>query len=124
MNISLSIITPCLNRAQNVESAIQSVLTQGYADVEHIIVDGGSTDGTLEILTRYPHLKVLSEKDHGMYEALNKGFDLASGEIVGFLNTDDLYADNVFPCAIECFTDESIDAVSGKAQIFKEEKDG
>lgn len=123
MSLSLSIITPCLNRVQNVECSIQSVLKQGYSDVEHIIVDGGSTDGTLEILSQYPHLKVISERDRGMYDALNKGLQLASGEIIGFLNTDDLYADEVFPQVMDCFEYESIDAVSGKAQIFKEDED-
>lgn len=123
MSLSLSIITPCLNRASNVESAIQSVLKQGYSNVEHIVVDGGSTDGTLEVLARFPHLRVLSEVDRGMYDALNKGLQLASGEIIGFLNTDDLYADGAFQHVMECFKDPSIDAIAGKAQVFKEEKD-
>lgn len=122
MSLCLSIITPCLNRANHVECCIQSVLRQGYSNVEHIFIDGGSTDGTLEILARYPHLKVRSEKDQGMYDALNKGLKIASGAIVGFLNTDDLYADGIFPDVMKYFNDASIDAVSGKAQIFKEEK--
>jgi len=124
MTLRLSIITPCLNRVNSIEYSIQSVLKQGYSEVEHIVIDGGSTDGTLEILARYPHLKVLSEKDHGMYDALNKGLDIASGEIIGFLNTDDLYADNVFQTVMRYFHNENIEAVSGKAQIFEEEKDG
>jgi glycosyltransferase involved in cell wall biosynthesis len=113
-----------LNRVHNVECCIQSVLKQAYPNVEHIIVDGGSTDGTLDVLARYPHLRVLSEKDFGMYDALNKGLHLASGNIIGFLNTDDLYADDVFQHVMKYFQDESLDALSGKAQIFKEEKDG
>lgn len=121
MGLSLSIITPCLNRVQNVEASIQSVLKQGYPHVEHVVIDGGSTDGTLEILSKYPHLKMISEPDRGMYDALNKGLQLASGEIIGFLNTDDLYADAVFHPVMECFRDATVDAVSGKAQIFKEE---
>jgi glycosyltransferase involved in cell wall biosynthesis len=124
MSLSLSIITPCLNRVADVESAIQSVLRQGYQNMEHIVIDGGSTDGTLDVLARFPHLIVLSEKDHGMYDALNKGLQLASGEIIGFLNTDDLYADGAFQHVMECFEDRNIDAVAGKAQIFKEEKNG
>jgi glycosyltransferase involved in cell wall biosynthesis len=109
---------------QYVESAVQSVLKQGYPDMEHIIVDGGSTDGTLEVLARYPHLRVITGKDHGMYDALNKGLAAASGVIIGFLNTDDLYADDVFRSVVELFKDGSIDAISGKAQIIKQEKDG
>jgi glycosyltransferase involved in cell wall biosynthesis len=124
MALRLSIITPCLNRANNVECSIQSVLKQGYSDVEHIIIDGGSTDGTLDILARYPHIKVVSEPDQGMYDALNKGLRLAQGAVIGFLNADDLYADNVFRPVMEYFHDEDVDAVSGKAQIIEEEEDG
>ena len=124
MSLTLSIITPCLNRVQHVESAIQSVLKQGYLDMEHIIVDGGSTDGTLEVLARYPHLRVITGKDRGMYDALNKGLAAASGAIIGFLNTDDLYADDVFRSVVELFKEDSIDAISGKAQIINQEKNG
>lgn len=124
MTLRFSIITPCLNRVNSVESSIQSVLDQGYSDVEHIIIDGGSMDGTLEILARYPHLKVLSEGDNGMYEALNKGLNIASGEIIGFLNADDLYARQVFQHVAEYFYNEKVDAISGKAKIFEEGKDG
>src|SRR5574342_661003 len=124
MALRLSIITPCLNRVNKVECSIQSVLKQGYPNVEHIMIDGGSIDGTLDILARYSHLKVLSGRDNGMYDALNKGLNIASGEIIGFLNTDDLYADHVFQPVMEYFRDENLDAVSGKAQIFEEEKDG
>jgi len=124
MALRLSIITPCLNRANSIENSIRSVLKQGYSDVEHIIIDGGSTDGTLSLLARYPHIKVVSEPDLGMYDALNKGLKIASGEIIGFLNADDLYADHVFQPVVEYFHDENVDAVAGKAQIFEEEKDG
>ncbi len=72
--------------------AVGSVIKQNYFPVEHIIVDGGSTDGTLDLLAQFPHLKVVSGPDNGMYDALNKGLKLAHGEIIGFLNTDDLYA--------------------------------
>ena len=124
MTPRVSVITPSLNRARYIEDAIQSVLRQNYSAVEHIVVDGGSTDGTLDILARYPHISVVSEPDQGMYDALNKGLKIASGEIIGFLNADDLYADHVFQTVMEHFDDETIDAVSGKAQIFEEEQDG
>ena len=124
MTIQISVITPSLNRAKYIEDSIQSVLSQKYFPVEHIVVDGGSKDGTLDILARYPHLKVRSEPDQGMYDALNKGLSLAQGEIVGFLNADDLYAANVFRPVMEYFHDKNVDAVSGKAQIFEDEKDG
>ena len=85
----ISIITPSYNRAEMITDAIKSVLTQGDPHIEHIIVDGASTDGTLDILARYPHLRVVSEPDKGMYDALNKGLRLARGEVIGLLNTDD-----------------------------------
>jgi glycosyltransferase involved in cell wall biosynthesis len=124
MTLKISVITPSLNSAKYIEAAIQSVLNQNYFPIEHIVVDGGSTDGTLGILARYPHIKVMSEPDQGMYDALNKGLTLAQGEIIGFLNADDLYADHVFQAVMEYFHDETIDAVSGKAHIIEEEKDG
>ena len=86
----LSIITPTLNRAHFLEEAIESVRAQDFPDCEHLIVDGGSTDGTLEMLARHPHLRVVSEPDRGLYDALNKGLRLGSGEIVGLLNSDDI----------------------------------
>lgn len=88
---SLSIITPALNRAEWIEAAIRSVIAQGYPALQHIVVDGGSTDGTLERLARFPGLTVLGGPDKNSHDAMNKGLRAATGEIVGFLNTDDLY---------------------------------
>jgi glycosyltransferase involved in cell wall biosynthesis len=120
----LSIITPCFNRSGFISGAIESVLAQKFSDFEHIIVDGGSTDGTLDMLRRYRHLKVISEPDHGMYDALNKGMRLARGEWVGFLNSDDLYADGCFGQIEEHFEKTNILAVVGKAVIFKDHPGG
>ena len=111
----VSIITPSYNRAGMIETAIQSVLSQNYPEVEHIIMDGGSTDGTLEVLKKYPHLRVVSEPDQGMYDALNKGLNLAHGEIIGFLNTDDFYAPGVFAKIALQFSEKTVDAVAGLA---------
>lgn len=120
----ISIITPSYNRAEMIVDAVESVLSQDFQSFEHIIVDGGSTDGTLEILQQYPHLKVIGGADKGMYDALNKGLDIAAGEIIGFLNSDDMYAENVFTAVAENFVDSAVFAVAGRAVVFSESPDG
>ncbi len=94
--MKITVITPCLNSAATIESTIKSVLAQNFADLEYIIVDGGSTDGTLEIIERYhkPFFKVITEKDSGLYDAMNKGVRAATGDVVGILNSDDFYYDS------------------------------
>ena len=88
---SISVVTPTFNGAAYLEDAILSVKRQVGADIEHIVVDAASTDGTLEILRRYPNLSWISEPDRGQSDAINKGFRLATGELVGWLNADDYY---------------------------------
>ncbi len=121
---TITILTPSYNRAEMIANAIESVLAQDFPSFEHIIIDGGSTDGTFEILKRYPHLKVVNESDQGMYDALNKGLRIATGEIVGFLNTDDLYAEGVFFRVAEKFDVSDVMAVAGNAIVFSESVDG
>ena len=89
-----SIITVTYNSATTIEATIKSVLGQSCPNVEYIIIDGGSTDGTLEVVDKYRSKisKVISEKDSGIYNAINKGIRLATGDIIGILNSDDLYA--------------------------------
>ncbi len=94
--LKLSVVTVSLNQAAYIEANIRSVLAQAYPGVEHIVVDGGSTDGTLDILKRYPHLRWISEPDTGQSNALNKGIAMATGEIVGWLNSDDTYEPGAF----------------------------
>jgi glycosyltransferase involved in cell wall biosynthesis len=116
---AISIISPCLNRAIYVADAIDSVLQQGYSNLEHIVVDGGSTDGTLDILVTYPHLKLVSEPDSGLYDAINKGLRMAQGEVIGFLNTDDIYAESGFQRVVEAFIrNPGCDAVLGGVSVF------
>ena len=94
--MKISIITPSYNSGKYIERAIKSVLYQDYNNWEHIVVDGGSTDETLEILKKYPHLNWISEQDSGQSDAMNKGFEMSTGDIVGYLNADDEYAPRVF----------------------------
>ena len=119
--IVLSVITPVYNRAALIARAVESVLAQEYPAVEHIVVDGGSTDGTLEVLARYPHLRVVSRPDEGMYFALNDGLRLARGEVIGFLNSDDLYRPGALAAVMARLEREEADAVAGRAVYFVEE---
>ncbi|MBI1883175.1 MAG: glycosyltransferase [Chlamydiae bacterium] len=95
-NPMISIITPSLNCGAYIEQCIQSVLSQNYPDFEHIIIDGGSQDGTVEILKKYSHLRWISEPDQGEADALNKALKMAKGGIIGWLNADDYYLEGVF----------------------------
>ena len=115
----ISIITPTLNRAHFLEEAVESVRAQAQHGIEHLILDGGSTDGTLEQLARHPHLRVVSEPDRGLYDAINKGLRLASGEIVGWLNSDDRFAPGAFAAVLAAFADPAVEAVSGTAEFFE-----
>jgi glycosyltransferase involved in cell wall biosynthesis len=121
----ISVITPSFNRVNFIKTAIESVLNQHYEAFEHIIVDGGSTDGTLELLTAYPHLRVECGPDQGLYDALNKGITMARGEIIGQLNSDDHYEPDVFTAIAELFDlNPQAEAISGRAQIFERHPGG
>ena len=88
---SITVVTPCLNRADTLPEALESVRTQGYPRLEHVVVDGGSTDGTLEILRGAEGVRWTSEPDRGLSHAMNKGVEAAQGEVIGWLNADDRY---------------------------------
>lgn len=91
--MKVSIVTVCFNSAATIRDAVESVLAQSYSDVEHIIVDGASTDDTVRILDEYQsdRSKIISEPDKGIYDAMNKGISFATGDIVGILNSDDFF---------------------------------
>jgi glycosyltransferase involved in cell wall biosynthesis len=87
----ISIVTPTFNGIVTLRETIESVLAQDYQNWEHIVIDGGSTDGTVDLIRSHPHLKWVSEKDEGHYHAMNKGIERASGDVVAILNADDCY---------------------------------
>lgn len=90
--MKISIVTPTFNSAATIRDTLESIQMQDYSEIEHIIVDGVSRDETLRIVSQYPHVrKVLSEPDRGLYDAMNKGVGLATGDVVGILNSDDFY---------------------------------
>jgi glycosyltransferase involved in cell wall biosynthesis len=99
----ISIITPSYNQGIFIDETIRSVLSQDHDDIEHIVVDGGSTDETTSVLRRYPHLRWVSERDRGQSDAINKGFRMATGEILAWLNSDDRYEENVLGDVVRYF---------------------
>ncbi len=114
--MTISIITATFNAEQTIETAIQSVLKQTYSDVEYIIIDGKSTDKTLDIVSKYKSQihKIISEPDKGIYDALNKGIIAATGDIIGFLHADDLLnSKNTLQQIADSFEKEKCDAVYG-----------
>ena len=114
--IKVTLITVTLNSEKFLEDAIQSVMAQDYKNIEHIIIDGQSTDGTLAVIEKYKDQIAawVSEKDHSMYDAINKGMRMATGDIIGTLNSDDMLAStDVISKIVESFEVKKVDAVYG-----------
>ncbi len=110
--MKISIITVCFNSAATIEETILSVAAQQYPAKEHIVVDGASTDGTVDIVRRHPSVaRWVSEPDCGIYDAMNKGIAMASGDVIGTLNADDIYEDDtVLSQVAEVFSNPAVDA--------------
>ena len=120
MPIKVSIITVTYNSEKFLEDCILSVYTQDYPHIEHIVVDGWSTDNTIDIITRNSDKLAhwLIERDKGMYEAINKGLALATGDVVGILNSDDMFSSkDVVSEIARCFEEEDIDSLYGDLQF-------
>lgn len=120
---SISIITPTLNQGHFIERTIRSVLAQEYPRLEFIVIDGGSTDGTIGILRKYAaKLRWISEPDTGQSDAINKGLRMATGDIVAYLNSDDLYEPEALHRVARYFTDHpDIRWATGKCRIIDEQ---
>lgn len=116
MSIKISIITVSYNSASTIADTVSSVAFQNYQNIEHLVVDGRSTDNTLQVVEAHwhPNLFVRSELDSGIYDAMNKGFRWSTGDVIGFLNADDFYADNkVVERIAAVFADPSVEACFG-----------
>ncbi len=121
-NPLISIVTPTYNRAGYIEDTILSVLSQSYKHVEYVVMDGGSTDNTVDLLEDYrkrdKRLTYASEKDDGMYDAINKGFGRVAGDILAYINSDDLYTPGVFEAVVDYFRKHpDVDVVYGDTLV-------
>lgn len=117
--MKISIVTAVFNRADTIAEAIESVQRQNYTNVEHVVQDGGSSDGTLDEIARLAAEKttVISEKDAGIYDAINRGIRRANGDIIGLMHSDDFFADaEVLSKVSDAFGDSTIDGVYGDLQ--------
>ncbi len=123
-NIKVSIITVSYNAEKTIEQTINSVLNQTYPNIEYIIIDGNSQDGTLGIINKYKHRisQIVNEPDNGIYDAMNKGLKLVTGDIVGIINSDDWYELNAIEIIINVIYNTGADIVYGKLNVIENEK--
>lgn len=123
--MKISLITPSYNSAATIAHTIESIIAQNYADLEYLIIDGGSKDDTAQIVASYQDrikINFISEPDQGIYDAMNKGIKMASGEVIGILNSDDIFYDgNVLSSVANAFADEKIDVVYGDIKYFSDD---
>jgi glycosyltransferase involved in cell wall biosynthesis len=123
--MKVSIITVCRNSEKTIERTILSVLNQTYQDIEYIIIDGKSTDNTLKIVGKYKNsIKLISEKDNGIYDAMNKGIKMAEGDIIGILNSDDWYEKDAIEKVVKKYDKEygKYQVIYGGVKIWKDDK--
>lgn len=121
--MKISVVTVCYNAAKTLEQTIKSVLEQSYNNFEYIVVDGGSKDGTVGILEKYrERVRYISEKDEGIYDAMNKGIRMATGEVIGIIGADDFYPDSeVLTRVAEAFSRNDTDSAYGDVKFVDPE---
>ena len=121
--MKISIITISYNAENTIKNTLKSIENQSYNNIEHIIIDGGSKDSTLEICNSFFHeAKIISESDNGVYDAFNKGLKLATGDIIGFLNADDVfYSEKAVEDIVNAFSNNETDIVYGNLDYVNEE---
>ena len=122
--MKITVITVCLNSARTIEQTIRSVIGQGYDELEYIIIDGQSTDGTMEIINKYKDKisLIISETDEGLYDAMNNGISKATGDIIGILNSDDWYEQGALQSVADAFVDSGVEIVHGQANRYDEDR--
>ena len=124
--MKVSIITVTYNSSKTLTDTMEAVLRQSYDNIEYIVVDGASTDGTIDLIHQYEprfkgRMRWISEPDCGIYDAMNKGIRMATGDIVGILNSDDYFtSDNVIESIVPYFADETLDAIYGDIHFIKD----
>lgn len=121
--IKVSIITPCLNSEKTIKDTIESVLSQTYENIEYVIVDGGSTDSTLQIIKEYcskfhGRMKYVSEKDKGIYDAMNKGIRWSTGSLIGIIGSDDYYEKNAVEKVVAHMTSDKYQVIYGYCRVL------
>lgn len=121
--ILVSVLTPCFNSVKTIEKTLECIEKQTYQNIEYIIVDGGSTDGTLEVIEKHrerlpKQFTLISEKDNGIYDAMNKGIGLAKGQLIGIVNSDDWYEEDTVEQVVKHYQGNTYEVVYGMQRTF------
>ncbi len=121
--ILVSVLTPCYNSVKTIEKTLECIENQTYKNIEYIIVDGGSTDGTLEIIEKHrsrlpEQFTLISEKDNGIYDAMNKGIGLAKGKLIGIVNSDDWYEEDTVEQVVKHYQGNPCEVVYGMQRTY------
>ena len=121
--MKISVITVTYNSAKTLRQTLESVKAQDHPDIEHIIIDGSSTDDTVEMVKDFGITNWISEHDKGMYDAINKGIKMATGEVIGILNSDDCYSDDAILSQVaDAFSDDELEAIYGDIRFVQKHK--